>query len=120
MLDRLYSIFPSPTRSRPDEAELAIAQAVVKRFDPHLTLEPGTFALRNECRFSYRKRPRSRHRKWNDYCERTLRYDAGDVFVAVGRAVPERLEPFFQHVDCKYPDLMTILKTAVPVHALRR
>ena len=113
MLDNLFSIFPSPLRIHPESAELSVAQSVVERFDPHLTLEPETFVLRNECSFSYRRRPRSLQREWNAYCERVLRYDAGDVFVAVGRANAGRLDPFFREVEVRYPDLMTALETAV-------
>jgi hypothetical protein len=117
MLDRLFRIFPSPARRIPEAEELEVARTVAGRFASGLTLEEDTFVLREECRFFYREEPASLQRDWNDYCRRTLRTRAGDVFVAVGRAVPERLEPYLMQVQRQYPELTrgldTILRDAV-------
>jgi len=116
MLDRLFGIFPSPSRAVPDPDEVSVARAVVERFDEHLALEEDTFVLRRECQFFYREEPRSLDAAWNDYCRRVLRSSDGDVFVAVGRAVPERLEPFMRRVQQRYPDLTAALdRVADPI-----
>jgi hypothetical protein len=109
MLDRLFRIFPSPSRDLPDEGEIAIARAVVQRFDAHLILEEDSFVLRNECDFFYRREPSSRQQTWNEYCHRVLRAAEGDVFLAIGRALPERLVPFLSGVQQNYPELTATL-----------
>jgi hypothetical protein len=120
MLDHLFAIFPSPRRMQPDPVEVAVAHAVVDRFDPNLTLEDKTFVLRDECQFFYRKWPRSTNREWNAYCQHALRFSAGDVFVAVGRATPDRLEPFCRDVETRYPELAAVLDSVLAVPVLQR
>jgi len=112
MLDRLFGIYPSPARMRPDADELTVARAVVGRFDPHLVLEENSFVLRGECEFFYRDEPASLDTSWNEYCRATLRPGQGDVFVAVGHATPERLEPFLLNVPRRYPELAAALDQA--------
>jgi len=119
MLDRLFRVFPSPTRSRPDPDEVSVARTVVQRFDPHLQLEEDSFVLRKECEFFYRDKPTSLNAGWNDYCRRILR-DQGDVFVAVGRAAAERLDPYFRAVQQQYPELTAALDRVVDTSFVER
>lgn len=112
MLDRLFCIYPSPSRDVANPEESAIAHAVLERFDAHLVLEEPSFVIRNECDFFYRREPLSHSAMWNEYCHRVLRADEGDVFLAVGRALPERLVPFFSSLQQCYPELTTSLDRA--------
>lgn len=103
MMQRLADVFPSPDRAEPSADEVHIAEAVVGRFDPELPLDPG-LVLREECLFRYRSIPYSLDRRLNRLCDERLRYDQGDVFVAVGRVEAARLAKLFARVESNYPE----------------
>lgn len=113
-LSRIAEICPGPERPQPAAGELAIARAVVARFDPHLALEEEHLILRGECEFRYRRTPYSPDRRLNRFCDRHLRSDEGDVFVVVGRIRPDRLAGFFDQVEAAFPRLLASLGGHLP------
>jgi hypothetical protein len=115
-LHRLFDVYPSPYRAAPDREMVEVAQNVVARFDADLILDPERFILRNECRFFYRRIPYSSDRQINEFCDRNLRYSQGDVFLIVGRVVPEAIETHIAWVNAQYPELFDALR---PVSELR-
>lgn len=92
-LGALFDAQPSPYRPVIDPVAAQIARRVVDRFDPELTLDPETLTLKDECRFFYRRLPYGPDPRVNAFCNESLRYDRGDVFVVVGRADPARIDP---------------------------
>ena len=107
-LHKLFETYPGPGR-RPDEQIKRIARAVVERFDPHLPLDEEELTLRGEANFFYRRIPYSTDREINQFCDTHLKYDAGDVFVVVGRVIPERLQPYQAAMQVRYPELFSAL-----------
>jgi len=111
-LSRIADLYPSPDRTAADADEVAVARRVAARFDPHLALDEEGFILRGECEFRYRRPPYSLDRRLNRFCDRKLRSEEGDVFVAVGRVRPEKLEDFRRQVETACPDLLGHLRGA--------
>lgn len=109
-LHKLFDVYPSPYRLAPDDDMLAVAKLVVERFDPALTLEQATFVLRNECKFFYKRAPKSADRRINQFCGQNLRYDEGDVFVMVGRVIPGKVEHYISRLNDRYPKLLEALR----------
>lgn len=110
-MSRLSELFPGPDRQAPTAEEQRVARQVAQRFDGHLELDDRTFILRNECEFRYRRLPKSLDRRLNRFCERSLRYDQGDVFVAVGRAERAKVEAFLGQVRAAFGDLLAALES---------
>jgi hypothetical protein len=109
--DHLFELYPSPDRAAPVEV-VDIAQAVVDRFDPQVTLERDTLVLRGQATFFARHRPYGRDERMNAFCDRALRYDHGDVFVVVGRVVPARIEHVLARGHQDYPAAMALTERA--------
>jgi hypothetical protein len=105
--DHLFELYPSPDRAIIDTVA-DVAQAVVDRFDPHLHLERDTLVLRNEAQFFYKQRPYSGNERINAFCDRTLRYEEGDVFVAVGRVIADRIEQVLRDGRQHYPQIVAL------------
>jgi hypothetical protein len=110
--DNLFEIFPSPDRE-PDEVVRDLAGAVVDRYDPDVKFEPDKLILRGECRFRYRDLPVARNRRWTAYCLERLDYDRGDVFVAIGKVVPAKLNPILRRTAAMAADLAAAIDSQV-------
>lgn len=108
-LHALFGAQPSPDRPTPDPVRIQIARRVVERFDPELELESDTMALRDECRFFYKRLPYGPDPFINAFCDAQLRYDRGDVFVVVGQADPSRLDPLVTAAAEANPKLLADL-----------
>jgi hypothetical protein len=108
MLHGISALYPAPNTVIPP-AIRRVARAVVHRFDDHLELEENSLILRNECQFFYKKIPYSANRSLNAFCDSQLRYDQGDVFVLVGRVVPERVTRYMHRVEQLYGPLFADL-----------
>jgi hypothetical protein len=110
-MSRLSELFPGPDRQAPTDEEQRVARRVAQRFDGHLDFDDRTFILRNECEFRYRRLPRSLDRRLNRFCDRSLRYDQGDVFVVVGRADQAKVEAFLDQVREAFGDLLATFES---------
>lgn len=109
LMQRVADIFPSPDRATPRPDELQVAHAVLARFDPHLALEAGTFVVRNECAFRYRRLPESLDRRLTRFCSERLRYQEGDVFVVVGTVRAGRVQAYVERQHRQHPELLRAL-----------
>jgi hypothetical protein len=107
MLHRLFDLYPSPERLVIPGEIREIAHAVVKRFDEELDLDEERLILRNECRFFYQRIPYSPNRSLNSFCDRNLRYQEGDVFVLVGRVIPEKVERYIASIASTHAELFS-------------
>lgn len=105
-LNKLFEIYPNPDRA-PDERIRSIAGAVVRRFDPELAFEERTLVIRAEANFFYRRIPYGTDRAVNAFCDSQLRYGEGDVFVVVGRVLPERLLAHRTALQAQYGELFS-------------
>ena len=104
-LHKLFDLYPSPDHPFVPAEVRGLARAVVNRFDEELQLEEETLTLRNECRFFYQKTPYSTSRELNLFCDQNLNYRNGDVFVLIGRVIPERVEQYIEFVANTHSDL---------------
>jgi hypothetical protein len=112
-LHNLFDLYPAPEHPVvPDEVK-TLARAVVHRFDEELVLDEEKLILRNECRFFYQKTPYSANRELNEFCDRNLDYHNGDVFVLVGRVIPERVEQYLDFIAEARSDLYLSFCTAL-------
>jgi hypothetical protein len=118
-ISRLSDLYPHPDRRSPTPEERAVARRVARRFDGHLALDEERFILRNECEFRYRRIPYGFDRRLNRFCERSLRYDEGDVFVVVGRADRAKVEAFLTQVREVFGGWLTALDREQPPTARR-
>jgi hypothetical protein len=116
LLHRLFELYPSPDRPCIPPQIKTIADAVVHRFDNHLELEETSLVMRNECRFFYKRTPYSFNRQLNAFCDRNLAYHNGDVFVLVGRIIPERISQYITSVAATYPEMFSQLTQALSAH----
>jgi len=114
-LSRIFDVYPLPYRTLPDEEMVEVAQHVAARFDGEIPFDAEKFILRNECKFFYKRTPYSSDREINEFCERSLRFDRGDVFVIVGRVIPARVERYVNHVAKRHPELFTALRAGIEV-----
>jgi hypothetical protein len=105
MLHQLFDLYPSPDHPFVPLEIQNVAHAVVKRFDEELQLDDEHLILRNECRFFYQRTPYSRNRELNSFCDRNLNYRHGDVFVLVGRVIPERITLYIESQAQIYAEL---------------
>jgi hypothetical protein len=108
-LNQLVAVYPSPYRSEASKDEREIARVVAARFAPGVHFDTEKFILRRECEFSYRRTPYSRDRQFNRFCDVSLRYDEGDVFVAVGQVIPTRLRDYCQRAGNRVRELLDLL-----------
>ena len=109
-LNRLFDVYPSPYRtSAPDQDMVEVARQVVARFDAEVPFDPESFILRNECNYFFKRLPYSSDRQINEFCDRCLRYDEGDVFVIVGRIVPDKVNRYVDRIAQHYPELFNAL-----------
>lgn len=108
-MSQIADVYPSLERNPPGRKELGVAIRVAQRFDAHLSLEHGSFILRNECEFRYKRLPYSPNRQINRFCDEELRYDQGDVFVLVGRVNADKINNFCHRVEQLHPNLVTAL-----------
>ena len=108
-LSRLFEVYPSPYCDAPDEDMVDVARRVATRFDDGVPFDPQTFILRDECNYFYKRTPYSSDRRINDLCDRSLRYDRGDVFVIVGRVVPSVVDRYVDQVASHYPELFNAI-----------
>ena len=115
LVARVSDLYPSPFRAAPDPRMVSIARAVVDRFDADVAFDEQSFVLRNECRFFYKKLPRTGDARINRYCDARLRYEEGDAFVLVGRCDARALERYMERVVARYPALCRSLEAAVKV-----
>ncbi len=116
MLHRMFDLYPSPDHPAvPPEIQI-VARAVVKRFDEELELDDEHLILRNECRFFYQRTPYSRNRALNSFCDRSLNYRQGDVFVLVGRVIPETTGRYIESLTHMHSDLYHRFRTALEEH----
>ena len=112
-LSRLFDVYPSPQRTKPSEDMVGVGQQVAARFDGHIPFDAETFILRNECNYFFKRTPYSSDRQINEFCDRSLRYDQGDVFVIVGRVIPHVIDQYVHRVARHYPELFTALRTCL-------
>lgn len=118
-LSRLFDVYPSP-HSTPEEDMVEVAQHVAARFDAEVPFDAEKFILRNECKFYYKNTPYSSNREINEFCDRSLRFDQGDVFVIVGRVIPHVVERYVNHVAKHHRELFSALRAGLePRTALR-
>ena len=105
MLHELFDLYPSPEHpSIPAEIK-SIAHAVVERFDAELHLDDERLIIRNECKFFYQRTPYSSNRRLNSFCDHHLNYREGDVFVLVGKVIPEKIEKYLESIAAAHSDL---------------
>jgi hypothetical protein len=112
MLSRLFDLYPSPKYSVPQDIG-NIARAVVERFDEELELDEKNLVLKNECKFFYRRVPYSPNRTLNSFCDQNLQYDQGDVFVLVGRVIPENVEQYVTSISVAHAELFLRFRSAL-------
>lgn len=112
-LSRLFDVYPSPHRATPDPDMVEVAKQVAARFDGEIPFDAQSFVLRNECKFFYKHTPYSSDRKINEFCDSTLRYDQGDVFVMVGRVIPNVVKRYVNRVQKHHPELFAALRAGV-------
>ena len=112
-LSRLFDVYPSPNVVKPDTHMVDVATQVAARFDADIPFDPMTFILRNECSFFYKRTPYSSNREINKFCDDRLRYDQGDVFVIVGRVIPDLVERYVNQVAMHHPELFTAFKAGL-------
>jgi len=112
-LSRLFDVYPSPHRTAPNEDMVDVARQVARRFDAEIPFDAENFILRNECKFFYKRTPYSSDRQINEFCDRNLRYDQGDVFVIVGRVIPHVVERYVNRVAKHHPELFTALQAGL-------
>lgn len=72
-----------PGRDHPPKSVIETAERVARKYDGHLTLEPQTLTLRNECDFFYKHVPYVADQKINQLFDEVLKISNGDVFVNV-------------------------------------
>jgi hypothetical protein len=112
-LASVTDLYPMPGRTRPSNEMIAIAEAVVDRFDPDIELDRRAFILRNECQFFYRTIPYSMSSRINEFCDQQLRYGEGDTFVAVGRIRAGAVRSFVDAVERGQQELFTLLRNGL-------
>jgi len=113
LIQRVADLFPSPDRAAPRADEREIAEQVLARFDPHTLFDTESFILRSECEFRYRRAPLSLDRRLTHFCNERLRYNEGDVFLAVGTVRQSKLSQFLEQQRRVNADLLDTLLEAV-------
>lgn len=113
-LSAVSDLRPAPGSPPPDARTLEVARVVHERFDPDVPLDPRTLVLREECEFFYRKIPYGTDQEINRFCDRQLRYAAGDTFLAVGRVDPAVVDRLVEMVQRRDPDLFQALRDGLP------
>lgn len=103
----LFEVWPNETENIPHDVS-EVADAVVERFDPEVRFVRDKMILRNECSFFYKKIPYSLNRKVNRFCDSQLNYEAGDVFVVVGKLVLDRANRYIESIMKLYPELFML------------
>lgn len=111
-LSRLFDVYPSP-HGTPDEEMIEVAQHVAARFDAEIPFDAEKFILHNECKFYYKRTPYSSNREINEFCDRSLRFAHGDVFVIVGRVIPHVVERYVAHVAKHHRELFAALRAGL-------
>jgi hypothetical protein len=112
-LGQVSDLYPAPGRAAPDPDMVAVAHRLADRFAPGVSFDPGSFVLRNECEFFYRKIPYSADRRVNAYCDARLRYHEGDTFVLVGRARRTAVARFVRSSQRAHPALFAALRASL-------